>query len=109
MLGPFVGTLGAEDVLGGWPGWRLSTEDVDVILDVKGVGVELPLTAAIGISPDLGVLEVSVSRLGVSTAFCFRNALVSGESCLARWDFRLCFSMSDTAQPSRSTGVLFAA
>ena len=63
-----------------------------------------------GMSPDVGVRVLVVSVMeeaGVSSPR--RSACVEGESCGARCDFRLCFSMSEMAHASMSTGVRFAA
>lgn len=38
-----------------------------------------------------------------------RSSCVAGESWGARWERRLCFSMRETAQSRKSTGVRFAA
>ena len=74
---------------------------------------EVPALVAMGISPDVGVLEVDVSLPGewppLKGPSLRSRACVEGDRGACRCDLRLAFCIISTAQASRSTGVRLAA
>ena len=102
---------------GGFVGERmplmvLTTISLGLIAAILGsvvIGIS-PLVEP-GVGMDDEVMEEEVCGGGVAEGASEerRSSCVAGESWGARWERRLCFSIKETAQSRRSTGVRFAA